>query len=69
MKGYRLWCVEPGQWKIVISRDVVLWENELPFKRDAGSVRITTAIEVEPEKSDEGLADDCPAPEISEGPP
>ena len=32
VKGYRLWCVEPGNHKIIISRDVVFSESEMHFK-------------------------------------
>lgn len=28
---YRLWCIEPGNHKIVISRDVVFTEAEIPY--------------------------------------
>ena len=31
VKGYRLWCVEPGNQKVVVSRDVVFIEDQMPF--------------------------------------
>lgn len=31
-KGYRLWCVEPGNHKIIVSRDVVFSESQMHFK-------------------------------------
>lgn len=31
VKGYRLWCIEPRNPKIVISRDVVFRKDELSF--------------------------------------
>ena len=45
VKGYRLWCTEPGNSKIVISRDVIFREEEMPFltKKIA-----STQVEVEP---------------------
>ena len=32
VKGYRLWCIEPGNQKIVVSRDVIFSETIMPFK-------------------------------------
>lgn len=32
VKGYRLWCVEPGKEKCIVSRDVVFNEDEMPYK-------------------------------------
>ena len=51
VKGYRLWCVEKNNGKIIVSRDVVFWEGEFPFKKDAEYVNKptdTSEIEVEP---------------------
>lgn len=31
VEGYRLWCIEPGNQKVVISRDVVFVENNMPY--------------------------------------
>ena len=43
VKGYRLWCVDPGNNKVIISRDVVFSESEMHFKGTlqdrAGGVR------------------------------
>ena len=37
VKGYRLWCIEPGNNKILISRDVVFIEDNMPLlKKKAG---------------------------------
>lgn len=61
VKGYRLWCVEPGNNKVIISRDVVFSESERHFKGTsqsrAGEVReqSTAALEIEVENgSDSG---------------
>lgn len=32
VKGYRLWCLEPDQKKIITSRDVVFEEIKMPYK-------------------------------------
>lgn len=50
VKGYRLWSMEPGMQKVVISRDVTFRESEMPFKeveKDRSSERTNTAMEVE----------------------
>lgn len=31
VKGYRLWCIEPGNQNVVISRDVQFEESRMPF--------------------------------------
>lgn len=38
VKSYRLWCLEPGYRRYIISRDVVFNEAEMAFKKtdDAG---------------------------------
>ena len=36
VKGYRLWCMEPGNQKVVISRDVIFREKEMPYKEAEG---------------------------------
>ena len=33
VKGYRLWCIEPGNPNIIISRDVVFLESDMPLKK------------------------------------
>ena len=33
VKGYRLWCIEPGNHKVLVSRDVTFMETEMPFKK------------------------------------
>ena len=33
VKGYRLWCIEQGRQKVMLTRDVVFIENEMPFKK------------------------------------
>lgn len=35
VKGYRLWCIEVGKQKIMISRDVVFVESEMPYLQAA----------------------------------
>ena len=36
VKGYRLWCIEFGKQKVIISRDVVFTETQMPYlKKDA----------------------------------
>lgn len=35
VKGYRLWCIEKNEGKIIISRDVIFWEGEFPLKKKA----------------------------------
>ena len=54
VKGYRLWCIEPENHKIVISRDVIFLDD-MPFLNKGGSsdgVRFVanhgTDFEVEP---------------------
>ena len=37
VKGYRLWCTEAGKQKIMISRDVVFVESEMPYLQAANS--------------------------------
>ena len=50
VKGYRLWCVEPGNAKVIISRDVTFWEDDLPFKKKADVVTEASKFEVEAEE-------------------
>src|SRR3954469_12737999 len=33
VKAYRLWCLEPGHSRCIISRDVVFNEAEMAFKK------------------------------------
>ena len=33
VKAYRLWCLEPGHRRCIISRDVVFNEAEMAFKK------------------------------------
>ena len=38
VKDYRLWCLEPNNHKIVVSRDVVFIEDQMPcFKAAEGA--------------------------------
>ena len=64
VKGYRLWCIEPGQQKVLISRDVIFLEHDIHYLNNvAGSdgVRVISDadndFEVEPgEERDQGRA-------------
>ena len=38
VKEYRLWCTEPGNNKVVISRDVYFKEQEMPFLKKVTEV-------------------------------
>ena len=61
LKGFRLWCLEPGEVWFLISRDVVFNEKEMPLKNETRTTPTVTdsqasseevQIEVEnPEKS------------------
>ena len=44
VKGYRLWCTEPGNGKVIISRDVIFKEQEMPFLKKSTE---STQVEVE----------------------
>ena len=61
VKGYRLWCVEPGNHKIIISRDVIFSESVMPFKRDQSTEgsdvadSSTPGVEVETVPSVQGV--------------
>lgn len=65
VKGYRLWCLEPGNNKIVISRDVVFIESKMHFLEKISTqgqndpeVEVTDAhFEVEDGLSDQDVAD------------
>ncbi len=41
VKGYKLWCIEPGQGKCIISRDVQFNEEILPLKNKQAGVEAT----------------------------
>ena len=47
VKGYRLWCMEPGYRKCIISRDVVFNELEMGYNRDFAESK-KKSVEVEP---------------------
>ena len=49
VKGYKLWCLEPGINKCIISRDVIFYEDVMPLLRNTDSV-MKTLSEVEPVK-------------------
>ena len=44
VKGYRLWCTEKGMGQVVISRDVVFKEDEMPYLQQKSD---STEFEVE----------------------
>ena len=50
IKGYRLWCLEPGMRKCIISRDVIFNENVMGYAGEQGANR---SCELESEKSSE----------------
>lgn len=58
VKGYRLWCIEPGNHKIMVSRDVVFTESIMPFKKakDVEKVSVSDESEVNPEVEPDELA-------------
>lgn len=53
VKGYKLWCTEAGNHKVVISRDVLFREEEMPYiaqdkgVNDSKGEKDSTRIEVE----------------------
>lgn len=52
VKGYKLWCTEPGMNKVIMSRDVVFKEIDMPYLKteDESSVQTqsdSTQVEVE----------------------
>ena len=53
VKGYRLWCVEEGKQKVVISRDVTFVEHLMPYleKSEGSKESDSTQIEVENQDS------------------
>lgn len=46
MKGYRLWCLEKGSEKCMISRDVVFNEIEMPLAKDVKAMDSTIKVEL-----------------------
>lgn len=44
-KCYKLWCIEPGLRKVIISRDVVFEENQMPFLSKGNEETITISQE------------------------
>ena len=44
VKGYRLWCIEPSNGKIVLSRDVVFMEDEMPLLDKAAAAATAQGI-------------------------
>lgn len=68
VKGYRLWCIEPGNGKIIVSRDVIFSENELPFKKDCSTSEdgkvtvpdVEVETETEQQQSEEVVSESGP---------
>lgn len=65
VKGYRLWCLESGNHKVIVSRDVVFLEEQMPcHKSDQFSSEVSVlasdGLEVEPDEasSDDDAASD-----------
>lgn len=54
VKGYRLWCTEDGMRKVIISRDVIFKENEMPFLKKESE---KSQFEVEPHNETETHGD------------
>ena len=79
VKGYRLWCVEPGNHKIIVSRDVVFTETEMPFFKGQQVAVESEAVnmdnnkpEVESGESDddtEPIQHEAPSQDTSQGSP
>lgn len=59
VKGYRLWCCEPGYQKVIFSRDVVFDESYMPFVKseNTDTSKHTVEVEVEGIVSDSGDTD------------
>lgn len=62
VKGYRLWCIEPGLEKCIISRDVVFNELEMPLIKTLQATTSTDGggaeLEVEFNQSDEHILEE-----------
>uniref|UniRef100_A0A803PS03 Retrovirus-related Pol polyprotein from transposon TNT 1-94 n=1 Tax=Cannabis sativa TaxID=3483 RepID=A0A803PS03_CANSA len=43
VKGYKLWCLEPGHKKCIISRDVVFNEEEMAMKKSVTATALETS--------------------------
>lgn len=73
VKGYRLWCLEPGKQKVIVSRDVVFSESVMSLKKKK-DIEVTT-VSVEPvtiseRESDvlaQGGADGSDEDEVTQG--
>ena len=71
VKGYRLWCIEPGRGKVIVSRDVIFSETEMPFRStsDAGKEKVETSeFEVEAEENQQQQKEEISASESSQEP-
>ena len=74
VKGYRLWCIEPGHKKCIISRDVKFNENEMPFKgniqnetRRSEDNRLNLEVETVESRSKEDNNEAAQTREVTEG--
>lgn len=54
VKGYRLWCIEEGKQKVVISRDVTFVEHLMPYLK-SGENEGTSSTQVEVESHEDFL--------------
>lgn len=43
VKGYRLWCMEPEKQKVIVSRDVLLKKNRMPYLEVVGTTQKETS--------------------------
>uniref|UniRef100_A0A803P579 Integrase catalytic domain-containing protein n=1 Tax=Cannabis sativa TaxID=3483 RepID=A0A803P579_CANSA len=69
VKGYKLWCLEEGYKKCIISRDVVFKEHEMAMKTVAPnykkSDREIIGLEIQNSREDEGATDQVDTQEHS----
>ena len=61
VKGYRLWCIEPNNQKIIISRDVQFEETRMPYLegksgQEVSEVEKMVQVEVEDIPAEEEVA-------------
>lgn len=58
VKGYRLWCTESGNNKVVINRDVVFREGEMPFLSNK-AVGAQVEVEYVGQSDDDHVHQEC----------
>lgn len=63
VKGYKLWCTEAGNQKVIVSRDVIFKEEEMPYLKqgkgdeDTRKRSDSTRLEAESNGKDQGSDD------------